>query len=456
MCKFLPARSCLVARLMPILVTIAMSALAQTPQSTVTIPRRLTLAEAESLLLQRNLAIAVNRQQLEVAEATKLIASYKPNPTIQLGAEQYPIHSPLAGSYPRFFTTDSDAGAQPTYTFLFTKLIERGGKRELRTKQAEAQVAAARAQILEAFRQQRFQLRQAFGGAVLARQNLALAEQALTEYEQTETLTDTRVKNGEAAQLELYRIRSGKLPYQQAVVHANVAYAQACFDVLNLLNSRRNEVTLEPSPASTPSGAPLEIEGAFSGTPLLLGLDELQRIAAEERPDIEIARRVLQAGQFGTKLADAERKRDLTLGMEYQRVGSDSSLGMVASFPLFLYNNQKAAITAARAAERSSALQLRQAELQAATDVEKAWQLYQSAQRSLKVFSEENLKQVESLRSVAFFSYRQGATSLFELLDAQRTLNQARVDWNQARFDYQNSIWLLEAAVGRDLEGAKP
>jgi len=41
--------------------------------------------------------------------------------------------------------------------------------------------------------------------------------------------------------------------------------------------------------------------------------------------------------------------------------------------------------------------------------------------------------------------------SLFELLDAQRTYNQALTAYNQARSDYQMSLWQLEQAVGRPL-----
>jgi cobalt-zinc-cadmium efflux system outer membrane protein len=437
----------------------AAAAMAQTPQMTVTINRHLTLPQAESLLLQRNLGIAVNRSMLEAAEAAKLIASYKPNPTIQMGAEQYPVQSPLSGSVPRLFTTDSNAGAQPTYTFLFTKMVERGGKRTFRTQQAEAQVRAARAQILDTFRQQLLQLRQAFGSALLARRNLEFARQALREYEQTEKLTETRVKSGDAAQVELYRVRTGKFPYQQAVVQAQTAYQQACLDVLNLLNSRREEVVMTPAPAGEDEAlrdAPLDVEGDFADGQLSLTLEDLKKVALRERPDVGMARYTLEAAQFGASLARAQRARDLTFGLEYQRVGSDSAVGFTASFPLFLYNNQRAAISEAAAVRRAAELLSRQAELQAITDTEKAWWSYQAAQRSAAVFSRENLDQAEKLRRVAFFSFQHGATSLFELLDAQRTLNQARTGFNQARFDVQNSLWLLEAAIGRALEGAKP
>jgi cobalt-zinc-cadmium efflux system outer membrane protein len=446
------SRAAPVAQFIPIIIAACIAAGAQTPRTPVQIPRHLTLAEAESLLLQRNLAVAVNRQQLEATEAEKLIAGYKPNPTVQLGAEQYPVYSPLAGSFPRFVTTNSDAGAQPTYTFLFSKLIERGGKRKFRIKQAEAEVGAAKAQILETYRQQLLQLRQAYGGAMLARMNLDLAREALKQYEQTEQLTETRVQAGDAPQVERYRARAGKLPYLEGVLQSESAYRQACLDVLNLLNSPREQVIVQPLPPGSQeesAGAALDINGEFPDHVPRLTLDELKRIALRERPDVEIARRVEEAGQFGTRLAEAQRKRDISFGTEYQRVGSDSSVGLTASFPLFVYNNQKAGIAQARALERAGNLQLRQAEMQTITDVEKAWEQYQAAQQSAKVFSAANVEQTQRLRDIAFFSYKQGATSLFELLDAQRTLLQARTGYNQARYDLQNSLWMLEAAIGR-------
>ena len=438
----------------PILIVgTALGAGAQTPRVTVAIPRTLTLPVAEGLLLQRNLAIAVNRQQLEAAEAAKLIAGYKPNPTIQVGGEQIPIQSPISGSVPRFFSTNSDAGANPVYTFLFNKVIERGDKRKFRTQQAESQVAAARAQILDAYRLQLLQLRQAYGGAILARLNLELARQSLSEYEQTERLTDTRVQAGDAAQVELYRIRSGKLPYQQAILQAESSYRQACLDVLNLLNSQREDVVMQPAaaPAGEPTGSVLELAGNFSDRTPLMTLEELKRVGLAERPDVEAARRAHEAAQFGLKLAEAQRTRDISIGAEYQRVGDDSSLGMIASVPLFLYNNQKAGISQAAALERASDLQLRQTQLQAVTDIEKALEKLNVAQQALKVYSADNVAQTERLRQVAFFSYQQGATSLFELLDAQRMLLQARIGYAQAQFDLQTGLWMLEAAIGRSL-----
>ena len=50
-----------------------------TAYATFSIPHRLTLADAERILLDRNLAVTAAKYQVESGHAAKLIASYKPN-----------------------------------------------------------------------------------------------------------------------------------------------------------------------------------------------------------------------------------------------------------------------------------------------------------------------------------------------------------------------------------------
>jgi cobalt-zinc-cadmium efflux system outer membrane protein len=434
---------------------------AQTQQtfSAGTIPRSLTLAAAEELLLQRNQAIAASRYQLEISEALRRIAGYKPNPVIHIGMEQFPVQSPVRGSVPRFFSTNADAGAQPTYTAEVIKIIERGGKRELRVQQADAVVDASRAQILDAFRTQLFQLRQAFTNAIQARENLRLAETIDSQYVETERLTNVRFQAGDVAAVELFRARAARLPYRQAVVDAQTAYQQASRDILNLLNLRPDDASLltistaapaQPGSASTAS-LPIQIEGQLLTKRIIPNVEELRAIALNERPDVAAARNTLRAAEHGLALARAQRKRDIAVGAEYQRVGSDSSVGMIAEFPLFVYNNQKAALSQALAQEKTAEAQLRQAETQAITDVEKAYQAYLAAQRTLAIYSEDGLAATAKMRNIMEFSYQRGEASLFELLDAQRTASQAGLAANQARAAYALAIWQLEQAIGRPL-----
>jgi len=466
------------ARVLFIFSWLSASLFAIGPDDANAIPRKLTLAEAETLLLQRNLAVTASRYQVEASRAARLIASYKPNPVLTIGAEQIPFYSPLKGSVPRFFATDPNAGANPVYTFRIDKITERGGKRELRTAQADFQLKASEAQMLDAVRIQLFQLRQAFATALLARENLQLAETTQEQYQRTERLTEVKVTNGDVPGVELYRIRAGRLQYEQTVLQARTSYMQATSDVLNLLGARVEQVTppakqvaqLSDGAGSTGAGvenvfasdagqplseslrgASLEIVGSFDDGPVLQSPAELREVALAERPDVIAAHNTLEAAGRGSLLAKAQRSRDFDIAYEYQRVGDDHSAGVMLQVPLFVHNNYKAAITQADAQHRAAEALLHQVELQAVTDVEKAYQGYQSARRVLELYNSQNLIQVEKLRNISTYSYKEGAVSLFELLDAQRTYNQARTAYNQARSDYQVSLWQLEQAVGKPL-----
>jgi len=86
------------------------------------------------------------------------------------------------------------------------------------------------------------------------------------------------------------------------------------------------------------------------------------------------------------------------------------------------------------------------------TDVEKAYLAYQSARRILDIYNSSTIERAGKLKNIAAFSYQEGASSLLELLDAQRSYNQTISSYNQARADYQAALWQLEQAVGRPLK----
>jgi len=452
-----------VLRLLAFALLISVACFAQQPAPSppsVSVPRTLSLFEAEQLLVQRNLSVAAGRSQLQASEAARRIAGYKPNPQLQLGMEQVPVQSPEPDSVPRFFATNGNAGAQPTYTAQFSKLFERGGKREFRVKQADAQVNGASAQVQDILRNQLFALRQAFGNAILARDNLRLAAEIDSQYAKTEDLTAERVKAGDLPGIELYRLQAGRLQFQQAVIDAQTAYEQATRDLLNVLSARQQDIvptSTRPAPTAGPAddlvqSAPLVVVGDFSDRSVSESPDQLKDIAHTDRPDLKIARSNLDAAEYGRRLAQAQRSRDINVATEYQRVGDDDTLGVVTQIPLFLYNNGKAGVEQASALRAAAEAQFHQAEIQVDTDVEKACQAYLAAKRSVALYSDDNLKQVQKVRDIIDFSYRNGAATLLELLDAERTVRQAASSYNQARANYQSSLWQLEQAVGRDLQ----
>src|SRR5262249_27574166 len=143
------------------------------------------------------------------------------------------------------------------------------------------------------------------------------------------------------------------------------------------------------SPAPPPP--PLVVSGDFLDRTLTKSLDELTRQSLELRPDVQLARRNLLAAERGVDLAKAQRSRDITASVEYQRVGSDNAVGVITGVPLFVYNNQLAGIQQAEAQRNAAEALLHQAERQATTDVAKAYAAYLAARQSMTLYSGDNL-----------------------------------------------------------------
>lgn len=400
-----------------------------------TTPVSLTLEQAEELLIQRNLIVASGKAQVEIAEAARRIAGLRPNPTLQLGGEQFPVWSNIPGSYPRLFSTNGDAGANPTYTAQVSQLIERGNKRQLRSEQAGALSDAARAQVLDTIRQQLLMLRQAFTAALLAKTSIDLALEVDRDYAETERVNEIRLRGGDIALVDFERIKAARLGYRQAINDARLGYAQAVRDVQTFVGA---------APASS-----VAVEGSLLVRPLVRSLPELKDLALLERPDLRAAEKAELASGAGVRLAESLRKRDISVAMEYQRVGTDSTVGAIVSMPLFVFNNQKDAIAQAAAEQRLASLQSRQARLQVEAEVEKAYLAVAAARQNLDLYDSGAVERAFRIRETVQYSYQRGEASLLDLLDAQRSSNQIVTGYNQSKAAYDSAYWLLVAAVGK-------
>lgn len=403
------------------------------------LPDVITLEQAEDLLLNRSLPLLNSKYQIDAAEAARRVAGLRLNPTLQVSAEQVPFSSNLPGAVPNFYRTNADAAAMPTYTLEWGQPFERGGKRRLRSEQAQFNLTAVQAQSLDVLREQMLSLRQAFTAALLARENLKLFEETDQQYAETERLMAIRLRGGEIAEVDLDRVKAARLPYLQAVVETKLAYNQASKQVITILSATRMRL----------AGRMPVLSGDLDRNIQLPALEELLALAAAERPDLKAAQSQQQAAERGTRLAEAQRKRDIYGSLLIQRVGQDYAVGASLSIPLFWYNNQRDSIAQAAAAERVADTQTKQFTLQVESDVERAYEAVQVARQALELYSTEALDRSRSIRAIITYSYQRGEADLLEVLDAQRSANQILAGYNQTRASFLNAIWTLQYAVGR-------
>ncbi len=422
------------------------------------VPQRLTLREAESILITHNLPVIAAQNGVDIAQAQKLVAGINPNlPTITYGQVLSTIDDQQQSGKGQVHFPSPLWNASIGMSYV----IERGGKLELRTRLAEDQIHIAEAQVLDTLRLQVGALRQAFSIALVAKDNLVVALENRASLGETERLLRERVNHGEAPQGDLIRFQAGRLQFETDLTAAKTSYELACRDVLNALGAS----SINIAPAASGRGAPpemaefaLTIDGSLDGSAKPVQADVLRQ-ALDNRADVVAARHGVEAADSQIDLTRAQRSRDITIGPSLSRtrgsgLGSvqyDSTIvGLNVSIPIFTSQLVESNVMVAIASRKQVQAQAEVVRLQAETDFEKAMRSYHYAQELLQVYSTEALQRAEEALQISRAAYERGGQSLLDVLDAQRTLSATRVAVNQARFNNASSLFQLEQATGID------
>ena len=424
--------------------------------------RHLSLADAVDLLLQNNLNLLTSRYNLNAVQVQRIIAGLRPLAAITVSATQFNI--PQSFLHPQNFITggSGNSAANISYTVEYDRLVERGGKRNLRISQAELNIKAAEFLATDTLRQQTLQLKQSFLGALLARENLRVALDNYTAFKTSKAILNTQVKEGYAAGVDLKRIELQELQYQRDISSAEQNFQQSTRDIYNFIGfgdavsviDDAKSVNYDDASFIPQIKADLEIlTGNLDINPVLLSISELRQNALDNRPDVKNAEYNLDAAKVGLKLAESQQVRDITVGGQFSRVGGDNTFGVVATIPLGIKQRADLAEGQAQIIIKTAGAQLRLVQTQALTDVEKAYTAYMTSRSRLHLFNDKALVEAFDVRKIEEISYRDGAKGLLDYLDAQRIYNQTLLDYNQTRYDYLLSLTQLEAATGKAITG---
>jgi cobalt-zinc-cadmium efflux system outer membrane protein len=149
--------------------------------------------------------------------------------------------------------------------------------------------------------------------------------------------------------------------------------------------------------------------------------------------------------------AKASRYPDLTVSGFYEREPGKEVAGLGVSFPLPIWYRQQGAITSATAEKTRAEAELRNLQNETSRMVTEAYQGYRIAKDLVQVFTQQLLKQAEESRKIAEISYREGASDILNLIEAQRTARQTFLDYQQALYELKVADAALERALGRGL-----
>lgn len=385
---------------------------------------QLVLGDATWYMLEHNPQIDQARSLLAGANADQVTAGERPNPTLSFNSTAYNTHSGLGSGGPWQKKVDS--------VLRLDQPIERGGKRGLRLDAAAAGKDAAEMDFRDLIRQLRANMAGAYYDLLLAQQRVAVDDKLAELQHQTEEAATVRLNAGDIAESDLIRIRVESSRADNELQGAIGDLDAARIALSSLLGC---------DDQAAPSAA--EVWPNPDAEPRLTSAVDIHR-----RPDVEAAHARAKQSQILANLAEAQRTRDITVGLQYEHYPSDGQelLGAGFSIPLFLLNNSGGEIARAHADVDLATDSARLAIAQAQADAAKARAALQhTAQRAQR--AEQNLLPLsEKAAAVIDFSYAHGAASVIDLLDAHRTLHAAQLEVLETKADYAKALAAWQAA----------
>ena len=408
MAAVLAASSCAVAQ--------AQDGTAQTGQAAGPL---LTLDEAVALAAGEAPAGEAAQAAVRAAQAGRVAAGLRPNPSIETQVEN------VAGSGPYRGFDAAEA------TVALSIPIELGGKRSARIAVADAQVGRAGLQAAIARADLRFQVTQLYVEAAAAERRLATAYDQLRIAREAAEAAAVRVRAGRASPLEEQRADVARLNAQAAMQRAerlaDAAAANLARRVGQPVAGRLDPAVLDDIPATAygPAAAAAGAEGTLA----------LAAAAAD-----------LALADAGVRLARSQRMPDLAVGPGVRRLAAtgDTALVFSVSLPLPVFDTGRAAVAQAEAERGRAEAQRRATALDVEQAITDARAEAENAATTARMANGPALAAAQEAARIARIGYREGKFGQLDLLDTERTLAETRAAAIDALAAYRNAKARLE------------
>lgn len=400
---------------------------AQEPAAGPPIPTRLTLELAGEILLARNPTILRERQNVVMARAGVTQARLRPNPEFEVTSESYPLFESNPGPFFQNNELTVRAG-QP---------IEIGGKRGKRTQVAEQEVQVTESLLQDTIRQVKLELKTRYYRVVLAKAELELARQVLTQFDEIIRINRLRYEQGEISGLDFARIETERRRFFDDVVAAELALQNAKTALLELLGARD-------------LSAPFDVTETLAFHPLSVPAEQFQEQALLARADLRARREQMERERRQVAVEKSLGVPNLTPFFGYKRNLVDNAVTFGVRWDLPLFNRNQGEVARATARVDQVGYEVRRVELAVRSEVLQAYQAVQAEERRVRALESTYVQSARKARDIAQASYRLGALDLIAFLDAERAYRETLRGYNVALFAHQVSIYQLEAAVGRE------
>jgi cobalt-zinc-cadmium efflux system outer membrane protein len=388
-------------------------------------PSLISMEDAVRIALQYNQALRAQRLNIDQSKAGEITASLKPNPVLGNLVDTIPIFSPQTI---RLQTQ--------IYEETLSYTVERGGKREKRVAVAKDNTDVAAKTVTDNERQLRFQVVQAFINVLLAKSVLLLAQDDLANYSQQLDLNKSRLTAGDLAEADYIKLSLQKLQFEQDVSSARLSVVQAKANLRQLLGYQ--------SVAEN-----YDVSGMLIHNKHDVQLEDLERQALANRPDLQAARSGVKVAADTVALAFGNKVRDWTWGGDYtnQNFGING-VGVSLSFELPFHDRNQGEIARSQAAVKQAQETESSTQVGVLTDVVNAYNGLRTSEEVVNLFEGGYLDQATQSRDLSNYAYQRGAATILDLLDAERSYRATQLAYRQALAAQMTAAEQVNLVVG--------
>ena len=382
--------------------------------------KNLTLSEATTFALQANPDIAVVMRGREVESAQALQAASRPNPTLSGQVEDFRSQNRIA-------------------TIAISQQLETAGKRDKRMAAADATLSMADADIRITHAEISAKTYAAFYQVLAAQQAQALAQELLKISTQSKESTAKRVLAGKVSPVE-----ETKAKVAEAGLKIDLASASQ-----QLVSAKQRLASLWAKSLEPNNHMDYIAVGELEKLNKIATLDDLMAQLADS-PRLTKASLAITQKQALSAIEQSKQTPDVTISLGARRneeLGGITQAIIGLSIPIPLFDKNQGNLQSARAREFQSIDEKTALENQLKTELAEAYSRRQLQIEASNLYQQDILLGAQSAYEAARKGFEFGKFSFLEVLDAQRTLFQAKTQFIQtlvlarlAEADIQNIL----------------
>lgn len=388
---------------------------------------KLTIGEAETIFLNKNLDLIAQKYSIDSAKATVITAKLYDNPDFSYSNAFY------NASTHHFF--------DPEMSLQVSQLIRLAGKRNKSIDVAKSGIDIAQYQFYDLLRTLRFVLRNDFYNIYFLEQSSKLYQLEIASLQKIVPAFADEVKKGFMAPVDVLRIQS-------QLYNLQAEYNNLQTDIDNVQSELKVLIRANPSVYFLPVAPVSDLDNQVVSQ---INYQSLIDSAIVNRPDLKALNANIVFSNYNLRLQKAYAKPDITIGANYDRLGSyvQDYNGIGISIPLPLFNRNQGNIQNAKIQTEVNKTLYESGLDKVKSEVTMSYITALRAEKLLLSFDPKFEEKMKDLIIQVTINFQKKNISMLEFLDYYNSYKQNVLQINQLRFNKMSALEQLNFSVGK-------